>query len=212
MKKGGGEKGLTQAGKTRAAKAPRAPKAPKAPPPTPEIVAARLRELFASGGPPALWKDAELKKRLATAERPLLAAALGRLRQERQVLALTQGKGVFYLFAGPLRSWLADGGGEVESLTPDATPGSSPEDVFAVYERLVRESGGFPDLKIASLRAALDTATAGTLSGRLVEWWREGRATLSLGDWSLADAATRAAAVELNGERYLLVRLEKDEG
>jgi hypothetical protein len=38
--------------------------------------------------------------------------------------------------------------------------------------------------------------------------WREGGAALSLGDWSLADEETRAAAVTLDGERYLLVRLE----
>ena len=65
----------------------------------------------------------------------------------------------------------------------------------------------FPDVKIASLRAALDPASADALAARLVGLWREGRAALSQGDWSLADAATRDAAVVLHGERYLLVRL-----
>ena len=208
MKRDAGEKGATQAGKARAAKGPPAPKRPKAPPPTLEAVAAKLLEGFASGESPALWKDAELKKRLAAAERPLLAEALSRLQQERQVLALTQGKSVLHLFAGPLRSWLTNDAVMVESPTPHDVPGHLSGDILAVYERLVRQSGGFPDVKIASLRDALDPPAAGTLSARLLEWWREGRATLSLGDWSLADEAAREAAVKLNGEQYLLVRLE----
>ena len=84
----------------------KAPKAGKADAPTVEGVAARLLALFPPGELPALWKEAELKRRLTTAEGPLLAGALARLQEERQVLALTQGKGVVYLFAGPLRGWL----------------------------------------------------------------------------------------------------------
>ena len=204
MKKGGGEPKAR-----RTAKAPKQPKTAKAPPPTVEAVAERLLPSFPPGEPPTLWKDAELKRRLSTAERPLLAAALDRLQEARQVLALTQGKGKVYLFAEPLRGWLANApvGREPE---PPIAPGSetAPEDLFAVYARLVERSGGFPDVKIAALQAALNAGSTGALTGRLIGLWREGRATLSQGDWSLADEATRAAAVELNGERYLLVRLD----
>jgi hypothetical protein len=40
-----------------------------------------------------------------------------------------------------------------------------------------------------------------------VEEYESGGVVLSSGDWSLADDAKRAAAVEIDGERYLLARL-----
>ena len=158
---------------------------------------------------PALWKRAELGRRLPAAERPVLDAALARLQAERQLLALTQGKTVVYLFTGPLRAWLA--GGAVVVQTPAPTPGEA-EMLDDAYRRLVRESGGFPDVQISTLQAALGPAAeAGTLGTELLARWRRGQATLSLGDWSLAGEDARAAAVELNGEKYLLVRLEMGE-
>ena len=209
MKKGGGEPKAACPAVAKSAKAPRTPKAAKAAPPTPEAVAARLLAFLPLGDLPALWKDAELKRWLPAAERPVLAAALTRLEEARQVLVLTQGKGKVYLFAEPLRGWLANAP-VVRVAEAETVPGrtGAPEDLFTVYARLVARSGGFPDVKIAALRAALDTASARTLTGRLVDLWREGRATLSHGDWSLADEETRSGGVELNGERYLLVRLE----
>ena len=198
-------------------KSPRArvaktPRAPKAAPPGTEVVAARLLALGAPDEPPALWKEADLKRRLAAAERPQLAAALTRLQQGRQVLALGQGKTTLYLFAAPVRAWLAEGPAMEDDVLPAPGAPVAASDLFAVYAGLVRQSGGFPDVKIAALRAALDPASADALGVRLVELWREGRATLSQGDWSLADDATRAAAVELSGDRYLLVRLDESRG
>jgi hypothetical protein len=37
---------------------------------------------------------------------------------------------------------------------------------------------------------------------------QHGRAVFGLGDWSLADAETRAGLIELRGDRYLFVRLK----
>ncbi len=184
-----------------ATRPPKAPKAPKTPPPTAEAVAARLAALPTVGARCQLWKEAELKCQLQAKERLLVSAALARLRDERQVLALTQGKTTLYLFAKPLREWLGDGVAGAagrESGTP-----TKEEDIFEIYARLVRQSGGFPDVRIAALGSA-----EGKRGEQLVALWREGRATFSQGDWSLADEVSREAAVELNGERYLLVRLE----
>ncbi len=174
------------------------------PPPTPEAVADRLLALAPPGELPALWSRAELGRRLTPAERPGLDAALARLQEDRQVLALGQGRSVFYAFVGPLRRWL-DGAAVVEEGSP---VGVGPRALDEAYQRLVRESGGFPDVKISALRAALGPVSGGTLAAELVARWRRGEATLSLGDWSLASEETRAAAVELDGEKYLLVRLE----
>ncbi len=170
--------------------------------PTAATVAARLLALgaFVPGTrdtPPALWKEADLRRKLPAHERPLLGDALAHLRAERQVVPLRQGKNTFLAFAGPLRAWLGE----------EASPGETDDGaLFAAYERLVRESGGFPDVKIAHLRRAVGNGAP--LAERLAALWREGRATLSLGDWSLADETARAAAVELDGEKYLLVRLD----
>ncbi len=178
----------------------RRPAAPaSALPATLDAVVARLLELVPSGELPALWSRAELSRRLTPAERPQLDAVLTRLQEERQVLGLSQGKGIYYVFAGPLRGWLAGNAVVVASPTEEA-----PKALGEVYRRLVRESGGFPDVKISALQAAAGRA----LAAELIASWRQGEATLSLGDWSLATEETRAAAVELDGEKYLLVRFE----
>ena len=177
--------------------------------PTAETVGARLLAVgaFVPGTlntPPALWKETALRR-----QRPLLSAALAGLTAERHLVPLRQGKSTLLAFAAPLRAWLGEEA--VHAAPPLSVPVSveAPDNgaLFAAYARLVRESGGFPDVKIAGLRRALGDAAA-DLPDRLAALWREGRATLSLGDWSLADETTRAAAVELAGEKYLLVRLD----
>ena len=179
-----------------------------APSPTLEAVVARLLAPAPPGELPALWSRAELNRRLAAAERPLLDAALARLREDRQLLGLSYGKSTLYVFAGPLRGWLA---GTAVLAAPVAGPGAEQAALRDVYRRLARESGGFPDVKISALKKALGQAAGETLAAELIALWRQGEATLSLGDWSLASEETRAAAVELAGEKYLLVRFEGED-
>ena len=185
--------------------------------PTTAMVAARLLALgaFTAGvlnTPPTLWKEAEFRRKLPAHERPLLGDALALLQARRQIVPLRHGKLPFLAFAGPLRVWLEDDVADMPPAVPvpDLAPAEADDDLdaalFFAYTRLVVESGGFPDVKIAGLRRAVGDPPS--LGGRLVALWREGRATLSLGDWSLADETTRAAAVELDGEKYLLVRLD----
>ena len=185
--------------------------------PTAATVAARLLALGALGAgvlntPPTLWKEAEFRRKLPAHERPLLGDALAHLQKRRQIVPLRQGKHTFLAFAGPLRVWLEEDVADapaavpVPDPVPDEADGDLDAALFFAYPRLVRESGGFPDVKIAHLRRSVDNPAS--LADRLVALWRDGRATLSLGDWSLADEPTRAAAVELDGEKYLLVRLD----
>ncbi|MBE7211158.1 MAG: hypothetical protein INR65_09075, partial [Gluconacetobacter diazotrophicus] len=82
--------------------------------PTAATVAARLLALgaFVAGTrdtPPALWKEAELRRKLPAHERPLLADALASLTAARQLVPLRQGKSTLLAFAGPLGAWLGDG-------------------------------------------------------------------------------------------------------
>ena len=182
--------------------------------PTATSVAARLLAVgaFAPGvlnTPPTLWKEAELHRKLPAHERPLLGEALAHLRAQRQAVPLRHGRNTFLAFAGPLRVWLEDDVADAAAPVPAPAEaaGDTPDDaaLFAAYARLVRESGGFPDVKIAHLQRV---AGGTPLADRLAALWREGRATLSLGDWSLADEEARGATVELDGEKYLLVRLD----
>jgi hypothetical protein len=181
--------------------------------PTAETVAARLLAAMTDAPPLTLWKGAQLAKKLSVAERPLLAEALNRLQDRREMVPLRHGRSSLYAAAAPLGAWL----GPVAAVddVPPAPVAVAPaavavtvsaETLFSTYLRLVRESGGFPDVKISRLHRALGQPT--DLADRLIDLWREGRADLSLGDWSLADEETRSAAVTLDGERYLLVRLE----
>jgi hypothetical protein len=90
---------------------------------------------------------------------------------------------------------------------PPSQPGTDfePERVRRAYADIVKQTG-FPAVPISALQNQ-----SGVLLSALKSWIKEqyanGSAVLSFGDWSLADDAKRAAAVELNGERYLLVRL-----
>ena len=182
--------------------------------PTAATVGARLLALGAyapgvSDTPPVLWKETELLRKLPAHERPLLGAALEHLLAARQVVPLRHGPNRFVAFAGPLRVWLEEDVADVPAPVAAPETGEADDDdavLFDAYRRLVRESGGYPDVKIAHLRRAAGEMIP--LKERLAALWREGRATLSLGDWSLADETVRAGAVDLDGEKYLLVRLD----
>lgn len=174
-----------------------------------EAVAARLLALPQAAGPlPALWRKTELARALPRAEKTYLDAALARLQEERRLVAFDHGGNVFFAWAEPLRGWLA---ASVVAASPASMKPAvaTTVDLMDAYRRLVRESGGFPDVKISTLARALGPSAAEGLPERLIGAWRTGDAMLSLGDWSLANDEMRAAAVELDGEKYLLVRFEE---
>lgn len=168
------------------------------PAPTAESVAAKLREIGAKAGEFTLWTSAELASELTGAEKLLFDDALKQLQAAREVIAFTRPDASFFAF----RATLA-----MESPAPEP-PAVDRDSVLTAYCKLVRESGGFPDIKISALQKALGPAAPGKLAGVLIDLWREGAANLSLGDWSLASEEMRAAAVELDGEQYLLVRID----
>lgn len=189
--------------------------------PTIERVGAKLLALT-SGAPeksPALWRKSELSRAFSADERPLLSATLAWIEERRGLLRVADGsRDGRFLFTEPLRRWL-ELGKAAPPKTPAPDPDSAPDpdtstgnfsDLLAAYARAVRESGGFPDVKISALQRALPSSAASSLPERLRALWREGQVTLSLGDWSLASEEMRKAAVELDGEHYLLVRFEED--
>ncbi len=173
---------------------------------TAESVRARLLALPpCEDGLPALWRREDFPAELSPAERPLLDAALTRLQAEQRLVALRHGKDEYFAFAVALNARLAPAPVAAVAAAPADAPAPA-EGLMEVYRRLVRESGGFPDVKIAQLARGVGPTAAHGLPERLTASWRVGDAVLSLGDWSLANEETRAAALELDGEKYLLVR------
>ena len=74
------------------------------------------------------------------------------------------------------------------------------------YQRVSRRTG-YSSISIYELqqesRLPLDQIKA-----FILEESRNGNAVLSLGDWSLSSDAVRSAAIEIRGDRYLLVRFK----
>ncbi len=192
-------------------KPPAAPRltrrAPDAPRVTAESVLARLLALpQTEEGRPALWQREDFHAEISPAEQPHLDAALAQLQAEQRLVALRHGRSEYFAFAGPLNARLGSAPAAATTKTDTGAPPAPAEGLMGVYRRLVRESGGFPDVKIAQLARGIGPAAARGLSEHLTALWRAGDAVLSLGDWSLANEETRAAALELDGEKYLLVR------
>jgi hypothetical protein len=182
-----------------------------------ERICAQLEE-FAAAKYPEIFSEPELKKTLSVSEAPLLGRAIYWLENQREIVRLRHGKAILFASARALRSAQGDGQTEI----PDT--GSLPEQVSSfqstasieaidagnireAYRRLAEQSG-FLSVKIAALQRE-----SGSPLAELQQWLRDeyqqGRAVLSFGDWSLSDEATRAAAIELRGERYLLVKLQQ---
>jgi hypothetical protein len=165
--------------------------------PSVESVADELAS-FAAGRFPMLTSAADFKKLLAKDKEKaaVLTTAIGCVVEQKRLIAFTHASGKkqtpLYIATAALRELL---GGETQR----------PSDIPGAYAELVRRTG-FPAVMLSELQRE-----SGVDLPALHRWARAehqaGRAVLSLGDWSLASAAQRAAVLELHGERYLQVRL-----
>jgi hypothetical protein len=159
-------------------------------------VAAKLAQ-FAAAQYPQLLSGPELKRALAKEDAPVFNQALEALVQTRALVKLMRKATAFYISGAAL--------GIASEAARAAQALAAPERIRESYRELARDTG-FPAVAIASLQR-----TSGVPMEELKRWimveQRHGRAVLSFGDWSLADEAKRAGAIELGGDRYLLVRL-----
>ena len=167
--------------------------------PTAECVAVRLEEIAAADFPAlatrARWKTA-LKG--CREEALLLESALEHLLSTGRLLRL------LYRKASAAEEVFVP----VSALPAAGSPKAlafSPEPVRQAYASLASRTG-FPAVDISQLSAESGTDLE-ALKNWLTEEYRAGRAILSRGDWSLAGEDKRLAAVEWQGQAYLLVRL-----
>ncbi len=78
--------------------------------------------------------------------------------------------------------------------------------VLQAYQKVSRQIG-FSDVEIYRLQQELG-ADMEALKAFIRGEARQGRAVLSLGDWSLSSEAVRSGAIESRGRQYLLVRFK----
>jgi hypothetical protein len=163
--------------------------------------AAGKMEQLAARQHPALLTAPELKKALNANEKTLAAKAVESLEADRRLVKLIRKTSSVYAHGDSLRAMLGAG---LQAEVPLAKVSGGA--VRQSYENLVRLTG-FPDVEIAALQRQSGVSMAALKDWLLAEH-RAGRAIFGLGDWSLADEATRAGVIDLRGDRYLLVRLE----
>ncbi len=125
--------------------------------------------------------------------------------KEKKLLNLKYGKNTVYLHISAVQSFLPSVQTEPEKKM--SHPELSREQVFAAYLK-VKARTGFSNVEIYELQRELgvDMEAVKTF---LLEESRQGRAVLSLGDWSLSSEETRSGVIEIQGNRYLLVRLNE---
>lgn len=163
--------------------------------PTVDAVMNSLREKVVPQGAVA-WTPSELNRLLPAAQRDLMAEALSRLAEEGEAweLRAAKGNGRYWLFAKALQVG--------HQRVPTGEAG-----IQAAYAAWRKRSG-------SSLIAIHDLQEAtGMPLAELHEWVRreaaQGRAELSEGDWSLASPEVREAALTLQGQKFIRVRLQE---
>lgn len=163
-----------------------------------------------------LWVKRELEKGCQGEVRSKIDEALDWLVKEKRLLRLRRGRSFYWVSAESLKALLVsarplpdDAGDEPvpASLAPAAGP-VDPRRVQAAYHRL-RSRLGYRNVEISELQRELGIPMD-ALKRHLLEESREGRAVLSLGDWSVSSDAIRAGAIELFGQPHLLVRFDPE--
>ncbi|VVM06207.1 hypothetical protein MAMC_00991 [Methylacidimicrobium cyclopophantes] len=150
----------------------------------------------AAQSPARLFLEKELGKFCSKAEAFFLREAVQELVQKGILLRLTRGKTLYYTHREAL-------GSRDRTEIRDFDPAR----VCDAYRALMEE-GRILNVRILAL-ASRAQAPLDSLKAWLLEESRAGRAHLSRGDWSLASEEEREAAISLDGQPHLLVRLEQ---
>lgn len=163
--------------------------------PTP-AAAAEAIDRGAAQYPARLFLGKELARFCPRAQRFFCEEAIEQLVREGVLLRLTRGKSLYYTH----REGCAPG------VARDGEPRFDPKKVREAYAVLVH-TRGFLDVQIAALASEARVPLA-DLHAWLKEESAAGRAHLSRGDWSLSTEEERKAAILLDGEPHLRVRID----
>lgn len=149
---------------------------------------------------------------------PAVQNCLRLLEQQRLMVKLTDGSKTFFAYAPALREWLEEGCNLEqaepavvpleEPLSADSAPGLSSTNVIDAY-RSVRAQRRMPDVEIARLQEALG-CTPEQIKPLVLQLCEQGIFIPGKGDWSFASTAARAAAILVQNEPYLFVRMKEE--
>ena len=143
---------------------------------------------------------------------PAVQTCLRLLEQQRLLVKLTDGAKIFFAYAPALQAWLEEGDkaeqGEDALPATGALPLLSLPRVIDAY-RSARAQRRMPDVEIARLREVLG-CTAEQIKPLVVQLCEQGVFIPGKGDWSFASPAARAAAILVQNEPYLFVRMKEE--
>ncbi len=154
----------------------------------------------------------DLEKGCEGEVRKKLDEAIDWLLKENSLIKLCRGRTVYYVHVERLRNLNSSHQQKsmLEPIPQAATAATLQskelkwDDVMAAY-RQIKQQLGYSSIPIYDLQQKLG-APMDMVKRFLVEEARQGRAFLSVGDWSLSSEDVRSGIIELGGYRYLLVR------
>jgi hypothetical protein len=150
-----------------------------------------------------LFSKQELAEGCSPAAEEEFDAALAELVREGRLICAERGKTVYYLHKAALDP-LTVADARWHSATNRATSALAVDRIEHAYREIVWDTG-FSDVTIWELQRRAGVPLD-ALKRWLLEESRAGRVLPTRGDWSLADADSRAAAIEIAGEPHLRVR------
>lgn len=156
-----------------------------------ELAYAHIEAKTAPGNP-KLYIASELRRGLKGASKDKADEAITLLVRDGKLLRFMRGNTAFFLHTAAL-------GGSVS-----AKPTLTRDQVLAAYREIVKATG-LSNVLIEDLWRRLQ-APMDELASMLVAECRAGRAVPTRGDWQLASEATRAAAVDIDGQAHLIIR------
>ena len=134
------------------------------------------------------------------------------LEQQRLLVKLSDGSKTYFAYAPALRAWLDEGDkpdmAESAAPSPGAVPLLSPQRVIDAY-RSVRAQRRMPDVEIARLQEVMG-CTPEQIKPLVLQLCEQGVFIPGKGDWSFASPAARAAAILVQNEPYLFVRMKEE--
>lgn len=149
---------------------------------------------------------------------PAVQTCLRLLEQQRLLVKLSDGTKTYFAYAPALRAWLDEG--SHPELAPAIAPsveaapsaGSVPQPslplVIDAY-RSVRAQRRMPDVEIARLQEVMG-CTPEQIKPLVLQLCEQGVFIPGKGDWSFASPAARAAAILVQNEPYLFVRMKEE--
>lgn len=132
---------------------------------------------------------------------PVYNTAFNQLINEKKLIELTYSKPkkLYALYSKLVDKTVAEDVASKDALTRD--------DVLRAYNKIKQKSGGISTVEIYALKKELKVSIE-SLHDFIIEEAKAGKAELHKGDWSKSSEQVRSAVIEINGGKFLLVKIK----